>query len=66
VFHRNRLALIFTAITPVVIGVAALFSSILLIGLYGYNYRWAYVLDTPVNLAAVTIITIAGLIIGAV
>ncbi len=63
VFRRGRLALILGAVTPIVIGIAALFSSILLIGPFGYSSHWAYVTNTPLNQAAVAIVPVAGLII---
>jgi len=66
VFRGNRLAGIFTAIAPVLIGVAALFSNLLLIGPFGYSYGWAYILDTPADLLSVAVIPIAALAIGAV
>lgn len=66
VFRGNRLAGIFTAIVPVLIGVAALFSNLLLIGPFGYSYGWAYILDTPADFLSVAVIPIAGLVIGAV
>lgn len=66
VFRRSRLAGIFTAIAPVLIGIAALFSNLLLIGPFGYSYSWAYILTTPINLTAVAFIPIAGLVIGSV
>jgi len=66
VFRGNRLAGIFTAIAPVIIGIAALFSNLLLIGPFAYSYGWAYILDTPADLLSVAIIPIAALTIGAV
>jgi len=66
VFRRNRLARILTAIVPVLIGIAALFGNLLLIGPFGYSYSWAYILNTPSNLISVAVIPIAGLAIGAV
>ena len=63
VFRGNRLARIFTAIAPVFIGIAALFSNLLLIGPFGYR---AYILDTPADFLSVSVIPIAGLAIGAV
>jgi hypothetical protein len=66
VFRGGRRAQVFAAIAPVLIGIAALFSNLLLIGPFGYSYSWAYIVTTPVNLAAVAVIPIAGLVIGAV
>jgi hypothetical protein len=66
VFRGNRLARILTAIVPVLIGIAALFGNLLLIGPFGYSYSWAYILNTPSNLISVAVIPIAGLAIGAV
>ena len=61
VFRRNRLAGIFMVITPVLIGIAALFGNLLLNGPFGYNHSWAYVLNTPINMAALVVMPIAGL-----
>lgn len=66
VFRGSRLARIFTAIAPVIIGIVALFSNFLLIGPLGYSYAWAYILNTPLNVAVVAVIPIAGLAIGTV
>ncbi|MDD5703351.1 MAG: hypothetical protein PHU23_15050, partial [Dehalococcoidales bacterium] len=66
VFRRNRLARILTAIAPVLIGVTALFSILLLTGMFVYTYPWAYVLRTPINQVAAAIIPIAGLSIPAI
>jgi hypothetical protein len=72
VFRGNRLAGIFTAVAPVIIGIAALFGNSLLTGSLpffssaGYSHGWAYVLITPADLVSVAIIPIAGLAIGAV
>lgn len=65
-FRGNRLARILTAIVPVLIGIAALFGNLLLIGPFGYSYSWAYILNTPLNMISVAIIPIAGLAIGTV
>jgi hypothetical protein len=72
VFRGNRLAGIFTAVAPVIIGIAALFGNSLLTGSLpffpsaGYSHGWAYILITPADLVSVAIIPIAGLAIGAV
>jgi len=66
VFRSNRLAGIFTAIAPILIGVAALFSNLLLIGPFGYSYGWAYILDTSADFLSVAVIPITALVIGAV
>jgi hypothetical protein len=66
VFRGNRLAGIFTAVAPVIIGIAALFSNLLLIGPFAYSYGWAYILETPADLLSVAIIPLAALAIGAV
>lgn len=66
VFRGNRVARVFTAIAPVLIGIAALFGNLLLIGPFGYSYGWAYILDTPADFLSVAVIPIAGLAIGAV
>ena len=66
VFRGNRLAGILTAVVPVLIGIAALFSNLLLIGPFGYSYGWAYILDTPADFLSVAVIPIAALAIGAV
>jgi len=66
VFRGSRLARIFTAILPILIGITALFSHFLLAGMLGYSYAWAYIPKTPVNLLAASIIPIAGLVIGVV
>jgi len=66
VFRGNRLAGILTAIVPVLIGIAALFGNLLLIGPFGYSYSWAYILNTPSNLISVTVIPIAGIVVGVV
>jgi hypothetical protein len=66
VFRGRRVAQVFTAIAPVLIGIAALFGNLLLIGPFGYSYRWAYILDTPADFLSVAFIPIAALAIGAV
>jgi hypothetical protein len=72
VFRGNRLAGIFTAVAPVIIGIAALFGNSLLTGSLpffpsaGYSHGWAYILNTPADLVSVAVIPIAGLAIGAV
>jgi len=66
VLRGSRPAGIFTAIAPVLISIAALFSNLLLIGPFGYSYSWAYILNTPANLISVAVIPLAGLAIGAV
>jgi hypothetical protein len=65
VFRRNRMAGIFIAIMPVLLGIAGLFSVLLVIGPFGYSYSWAYVPDTVLNKAAAFIIPLAALAIGA-
>ncbi|MBA7710044.1 hypothetical protein ES703_118972 [subsurface metagenome] len=66
VFRGSLLARVLTTIAPVLIGIVALFSNLLLIGPFGYSYGWAYILDTPVNLLSVAVIPIAGLLLGAI
>jgi len=66
VFRGNRLAGIFTAVAPVIIGIAALFCFLLFTGPFGYSHGWAYILDTPADLVSVAVIPLAGLAIGAV
>jgi hypothetical protein len=66
VFRRNRMAKVFIAIMPVLLGIAGLFSVLLVIGPFGYSYSWAYVPDTTLNKAAAFIVPIAALAIGAV
>ena len=66
VFRRNRIAGVFTAIMPVLLGIAGLFSILLIIGPFGYSYSWAYVPDTVLNKAAALIVPLAGLAIGGV
>lgn len=66
VFRRNRIAEIFTTILPVLLGVAGLFSVLLVIGPFGYTYGWAYVPDTALNKVAAFIVPIIALAIGAV
>ena len=65
VFRRNRMAGIFTAIMPVLLGIAGLFSLLLVIGPFGYSYSWAYVPDTVLNKAAASIVILTALAIGA-
>jgi len=65
VFRRNRIAGVFTAIMPVLLGIAGLFSVLLVIGPFGYSYSWAYVPDTALNKAAAFIVPLAALAIGA-
>jgi hypothetical protein len=66
VFRRNRAAGVFTAILPALLGVAGLFSVLLVIGPFGYSYSWAYIPDTAVNKLAAAIVPIIGLAIAAV
>jgi len=66
VFRRNRIAGVFTAIMPVLLGIAGLFSILLVIGPFGYSYSWAYVPDTALNKAAALIVPLAALAIGGV
>jgi hypothetical protein len=66
VFRHSRTAAIFTAIAPVLIGITALVSEVLLIFSLGYSYPWAYVLDTPLDLLSVAVIPVAGLAIAVV
>jgi len=65
VFRRNRMAGIFTAIMPVLLGIAGLFSLLLVTGPFGYSYSWAYVPDTVLNKAAAFIVPLTALAIGA-
>ena len=65
VFRRNRIAGVFTAIMPVLLGIVGLFSILLIIGPFGYSYSWAYVPDTALNKAAAFIVPLAALAIGA-
>ena len=65
VFRRNRIAGVFTAIVPVLLGIAGLFSVLLVIGPFGYSYSWAYVPDTALNKAAAFIVPLAAFTIGA-
>jgi hypothetical protein len=65
VVRRNRIARVSTSIMPVLLGVAGLFSVLLVIGPFGYSYSWAYVPDTALNKAAAFIVPLAGLAIGA-
>ena len=64
-FRRNRIAGVFTAIMPVLLGIAGLFSVLLVIGPFGYSYSWAYIPDTALNKAAAFIVSITALAIGA-
>jgi hypothetical protein len=66
VFRRNRIAEIFTAIMPVLLGIAGLFSGLLVTGPFGYTYGWAYIPDTPVNQIASFIVPLIALTIGAI
>ena len=66
VFRRNRIAVIFTAIMPVLLGIAGLFSVLLVIGPFGYTYGWAYIPDTAVNKVVAFIVPLAALAIGSV
>ena len=66
VFRRNRIAGVLTSIMPVLLGIAGLFSVLLVIGPFGYSYSWAYVPDTALNKAAAFIVPLAALTIGAV
>lgn len=66
VFRRNRIAGIFTAIMPVLLGIAGLFSVLLVIGPFGYTYGWAYIPDTAVNKVVAFIVPLAALAFGAV
>lgn len=63
VFRRNRIAGIFTAIMPVLLGIAGLFSVLLVIGPFGYTYGWAYIPDTPLNKLVAFLVPLAGLVI---
>ncbi|MDO9333590.1 MAG: hypothetical protein Q7T57_03595 [Dehalococcoidales bacterium] len=63
VFRRNRIAGIFTAIMPVLLGIAGLFSTLLVIGPFGYTYGWAYIPDTALNKLGAFLVPLAGLVI---
>jgi len=63
-FRGSRLARIFTVIAPVLIGMAALFGNLILIGLFGYSYNWTYILHTTADLLSVAVMPIAALAIG--
>lgn len=63
VFRRNRTAEIFTAILPVLLGLAGLFSVLLVIGPFGYTYSWAYLPDTALNKLGAFLVPLAGLVI---
>ena len=65
IFRRNRIAGLFTAIMPVLLGIVGLFSVLLVIGPFGYSYSWAYVPDTALNKAAAFIVPLTALAIGA-
>jgi len=58
--------LVLIGVMPVLLGVAGLFSVLLVIGPFGYTYGWAYIPDTPVNEAAAFIVPLIGLAIGVV
>ena len=66
IFRRNKSAKVFTAVLPVFLGIAGLFSILLVIGPFGYTYGWAYVPDTPINKLAAFIVPLASLAICAV
>ncbi|MFC1937187.1 hypothetical protein ACFLWY_01355 [Chloroflexota bacterium] len=66
VFRRNRIAGICTAILPIFLGIAGLFSVLLVSGLFGYTYGWAYIPDTPLNKAVAFLVPLTALAIGAV
>lgn len=63
VFRRNWIAGIFTAILPVLLGIAGLFSVLLVIGPFGHSYGWAYIPDTALNKVMAFLVPIAGLVI---
>ena len=63
VFRRNRIAGTFTAILPVLLGIAGLLSVFLVIGPFGYTYGWAYIPDTALNKLAAFMVPFAGLAI---
>jgi len=63
VFRRNRIAGTFTAILPVLLGIAGLLSVLLVIGPFGYTYGWAYIPDTALNKLAAFMVPFAGLAI---
>jgi len=63
VFRRNRIAGIFTAILPVLLGIAGLFSVLLVIGPFGFTYGWAYIPDTALNKLVAFLVPLAGLVI---
>jgi len=52
---------VFAAVLPVILGIAGLFSVLLIIGPLGYTYGWAYVPDTLVNRVAALIVPLASL-----
>ena len=66
VFRRNRIAGMFTAILPVLLGIAGLFSVLLVIGPFGYTYGWAYIPDTYLNKLLAFLVPFAGLVIAVV
>ncbi len=63
-FRRNRVAVVFTAIMPVLLGIAGLFSMLLVAGPLGYAYGWAYIPDTVVNRLAALLVPLLALVIG--
>jgi hypothetical protein len=63
VFRRNWIAGIFTAILPVLLGIAGLFSVLLVIGPFGYTYGWAYIPDTVLNKLVAFLVPLTGLVI---
>ena len=63
-FRRNKIAEAFTAVLPVLFGIAGLFCLILVIGSLGYSYSWAYVPDTVLNKTAALLVPLIGLVTG--
>jgi hypothetical protein len=63
ILRRNKTALVFSAIAPVAIGIAGMFSLLLLTGLLIHSYQWAYVLSTPLNSISAAVIPATGLIV---
>jgi len=61
VYRRNRIAGLFTAILPVLLGMAGLFSIILVMGPFGYTYGWAYIPDTLLHKAVALLVPLIGL-----
>jgi hypothetical protein len=66
VLRDNKIARVLTAILPVLLGIAGLFSLFLVTGFLGSTYSWAYTPDTVINKLLTVLVPFTGMVIATV